>query len=488
MLDIEGLNRFKTKHLKNPHLARSTIETLQKKARYALENPHPYSVINSSITPPNGNVHEFYSLAAYWWPNCNDIENVRDPDKDCPYVRKDGQWVPDIKKASDPDDFNEMTADVTTLAVAYTIFGDEKYAEKAAHLLHTWFLNPDTYMKPSVNFGQVIRGKNHRNKGRSEGILELRTLVYIPQALALIEKSQTVGTNLTLPLKSWFKKYSTWLATSPLAARERNHPNNHGTFYIAQTAACLHFAGRDAEARNLINNFADGYFQGQIDKDGKQPLETARTKVYHYECFNLLALVYIARLSIKLDAINLWETETHYGVTIKAAVDYLVKVTNKLFDDMQAGNELKERLYAFRTPLYAARDYYGDPNGEYGPLLEKLLELPGGPVEYWTLWSPHTLEGLSDEMYETYADEWNLIEGTAIDDENNNNNTYSANVENRSGMSSVMMLNGGLLAVSFMIWLSRTQKRRSLVRLLIIMACLCATTTFYHYILKSHTS
>ncbi|CAG8470929.1 2936_t:CDS:1 [Paraglomus brasilianum] len=482
MLDIEGLNRFKTKHLKNPHLARSTIETLQKKARYALENPHPYSVINSSITAPNGNKHEFYSLAAYWWPNCKGIENVQDPDKECPYVRKDGQWVPDIKKATDPDDFNEMTADVTTLAVAYTIFGDEKYAEKAAHLLNTWFLNPDTYMKPSVNFGQVIRGRNHNNQGRSEGILELRTLVYIPQALALIEKSQNVGTNLTSSLKSWFNQYSTWLVTSSLGVKERRHPNNHGTFYIAQTATCLHFAGRNAEARNLINAFADGYFKAQINKEGKQPLEVARTKVYHYECFNLIALVYIARLSIKLDATNLWETQTKYGVTIKAAVDRLVQVTNELLDDMKVGKELKEKLYAFRTPLYAARDYYGDPDGEYGALLGKLLELPGGPIEYWTLWSPYTLEGLSDDTYETYAEEWNLIADSIVDE--NNTDTYSTSVENRSGISPVVMLNGGILAAIFMVWLSRKQKKRSLVRLLAIMACLCVVAAFYHLILN----
>jgi len=57
-------------------------------------------------------------------------------------------------------------------------------------------------------------------------------------------------------------------------------------------------------------------------------------------------------------------------------------------------------------------------------------------------------------------------------------------VENRSGISPVVMLNGGILAAIFMVWLSRKQKKRSLLRLLAIMACLCVVAAFYHLILN----
>ena len=334
LLDIDGLNTFKAKYLDNPGVASSAVEAIRRKAKQALANPNPYSVINSSVIPPNKDLHEFYSWAPYWWPNCKGINDVKDEQTDCPYEQRDGQYVPDIGKISDPKDASSMTTDVTTMALAYALNDDDNLAKKIAHLLDTWFLNNKTFMKPELNFGQIIRGKGRFTEGRAEGILDLRSFVYVPPVVALLEKS-SVGTSLTKDLKAWFSDYSTWLLTSDLGKQEMAASNNHGSFFVAQTATYLHFADRDDEARKLISSFFSGIYKGQINKDGVQPLETARTRPFHYQCFNLVALVYIARLSDKLNGTNVWEATTDQGATIKTAIDYLVPITEGVITDLK---------------------------------------------------------------------------------------------------------------------------------------------------------
>ncbi|CAG8574562.1 9079_t:CDS:2 [Paraglomus occultum] len=393
LLNIDGLNTFKTKYLNNPGAASSAIAAIRRNAQTALANPNPYSVINSSVVPPDKDMHQFYSWAPYWWPNCKGIKNVKDEQTDCPYEQKDGQYVPDIGKISDPKDASKLTTDVTTMALAYALNGDENLATKTAHLLDTWFLNNNTFMKPELNFGQVIRGKG-RFTGRPEGILDLRSFVYIPPVVALLEKS-SVGTSLTNGLKAWFNDYSTWLLTSDLGKGEMAANNNHGSFFVAQTATYLHFADRDDDARNLISSFVSGIYQGQINKDGEQPLEAARTRPFHYQCFNLVALVYIARLSDQLNGTNVWEAKTAQGATIKTAIDYLVPITQGILTDMKNGKSVKEPPDTLTTPLYAARDHYGDPDGQYTTLLNKLLTITSGPSEFWTVWNPQALSNLN---------------------------------------------------------------------------------------------
>jgi len=67
----------------------------------------------------------------------------------------------------------------------------------------------------------------------------------------------------------------------------------------------------------------------------EQPMESRRTKPYHYQCFNLEALTYIALLSQK-------------NKSIQNAVDYLITLTNQ-----NAGQEDKA---TFLPSLYKARE------------------------------------------------------------------------------------------------------------------------------------
>jgi hypothetical protein len=34
------------------------------------------AVVNKTILPPTGNIHDYYSLSPYWWPDCSKVDNT----------------------------------------------------------------------------------------------------------------------------------------------------------------------------------------------------------------------------------------------------------------------------------------------------------------------------------------------------------------------------------------------------------------------------
>jgi hypothetical protein len=61
----------------------------------------PFSVMQKAVTPPSGDKHDYMSQAPYFWA---------DPSKPngLPYIRRDGERNPELKKISDHDQFGKM--------------------------------------------------------------------------------------------------------------------------------------------------------------------------------------------------------------------------------------------------------------------------------------------------------------------------------------------------------------------------------------------
>ena len=134
----------------------------------------PVTVTADRAERSAGGIHDFYSEGDYWWP---------DPDNpDGPYIRRDGM--------SNPDNFVahrramvRLSSIIGTLASAYLIAGDSRYAEHAADHLAAWFIDPATRMNPSLHYGQAIKGKV---EGRSIGIIDTIHLAEVARGAQIL--------------------------------------------------------------------------------------------------------------------------------------------------------------------------------------------------------------------------------------------------------------------------------------------------------------
>ncbi|MDQ3813687.1 MAG: alginate lyase family protein, partial [Armatimonadota bacterium] len=140
----------------------------------------PFSVMQKRLVPPSGDKHDYMSLGPYWWPD------PAKPDGK-PYIRRDGYVNPEsTNDDTDRPKLAKMKANVETLALTTYFTGKEAYAEHAARLLRTWFLDPATRMNPHLNYGQAIPGIVD---GRGIGIIDTGILAALCDAVALLEAS-----------------------------------------------------------------------------------------------------------------------------------------------------------------------------------------------------------------------------------------------------------------------------------------------------------
>ena len=312
----------------------------------------PFAVTQKAVTPPSGDKHDYMSQAPYFWP---------DPTKPngLPYIRRDGEHNPELKKISDHDEFGKMGDDSRALALAYYLTGNQAYADRAALLLRTWFLDPATKMNPNLEFGQGIPGIN---TGRGIGIIESRSLLGATEAVGLLAGSKTWTAADEQGIKAWMTAYLNWMRTSQKGKDEDAAKNNHGTWYDLQVTDLALFLGDRQLAVDTLERVKTRRIT-QIDPDGRQPLETARTNGWGYSNGNLDGLTQLATLGERV-GVDLWNYKTPDGRSIRGAIDYLLPyaIAGKKWDYQQIGgfhasdleHSLERAAVAYHDPKYAA--------------------------------------------------------------------------------------------------------------------------------------
>jgi Alginate lyase len=294
----------------DPRLA-PALEKLKRAADAAL-TVGPFSVVHKKVTPPSGDKHDYMSYAPYWWPD-------RDKPGGLPYIRRDGEHSPDVQESSDRAELGRMIDSVETLALAYYFTGDEKYAEHARTLMRAWFIDPATRMNPSFEFAQAIRG---RNTGRCYGLIDSHAFTRLIDAVGLLAESKAWTPDDDRALHAWFDKFLHWMLDTEMGRDEASRKNNHGTYYDVQVADYALFLGQPELARKVLNEARAKRIAQQIEPDGRQPLELARTKSWGYSLANLRGLMKLATLGDRV-GIDLWHYQTDDGRSIRAAVEFL---------------------------------------------------------------------------------------------------------------------------------------------------------------------
>ena len=286
------------------------------------------TVMDKETVPPSGDKHDYISAGRYWWP---DPKNPGGP-----YIRKDGVVNREIDKF-DRSTLGSMAKSVTNLSLAYYFTSDEKYAAKAVQNLKTWFLNPSTKMNPNMNFGQIISGRND-GKGRGEGILDTYPFVEMLDGVELLKNSKSFTPAVAEGLKKWFSEYLNWMMTNEIGNEEYTAKNNHGTAFDVQATRYAFFIGNEYIASKFINEFSARRVFTQIEPDGKQPLELARTTALGYSTFNLthmLDMCFMARsihnniYSSKAVIMDIFSARSDDGRSILKAAEFLSQFVDK---------------------------------------------------------------------------------------------------------------------------------------------------------------
>jgi hypothetical protein len=271
----------------------------------------PHSVMEKQQVPPSGDKHDFVSQAPYFWRDTNSPGGK--------FIRRDGERNPAAAADSDAGHLGAVCAGAHTLALAYYVSGDEKYAAKATEMLRVWFLNPATKMNPNLNFGQGIPGTV---EGRPEGLISARGLVQLVDGIGLLAGSKSWTAGDQQGMTAWFTDYLRWLTTSKIGRGELAAKNNHGTFCDGQAVAIALFLGKNDLARDILTQAREKRIARQIQPDGRQPLELARTASFSYSLFNLRALMDLASLA-RNAGVDLWHYQTPDGRSILKATEFM---------------------------------------------------------------------------------------------------------------------------------------------------------------------
>ena len=268
------------------------------------------SVTEKKTLPPSGDVHDYQSRPPYWWPNPDTADGL-------PPMLRDGEVNPQSRDG-DVASLERLVETVDTLSLGYFYTGEMAFAERAALLLRTFFLDPATAMHPHLRFAQVVPGKEH---GSGFGIIDTRTLPAVCDAATLLLDSPAWSEQDMQGLRAWFAAYLEWLQNSPEGRQAREAKNNHGTWYDVQTAAYALFCGQIDAARAALARFPER-LATQIAADGGQPLELARTRSLSYSLSNLEGLFRLMLLGDCL-GLDLWQAgQTEQG-SPRQALDFL---------------------------------------------------------------------------------------------------------------------------------------------------------------------
>ena len=322
-----------------------------------------FSVVDKTTTPPSGDKHDYMTQAPYWWPDPSKANGL-------PYIRRDGERNPELDRLPDHGALDKMIAAVSTLGLTGYLGGEARYGAKAAALLRAWFIAPETRMNPSLTYAQFIPGIN---TGRGIGLIETRGLTRLVDAVGLVE---AVGA-LTAPdqagLRDWFTKFGAWMRDSAFGLDESNAKNNHGTYYDLQVAAFALFVDQPPIAKQVIETARAKRLDVQVEADGRQPLELARTRSFSYSVMNIDGLSQLAIIGERV-GVDLWgyTRKDAKGPAIREALLYLAPYAlgDAKWPHQQIGNMDPQSLFPV---LRRAAAHYQD--AEFRRVAERIPSL-----------------------------------------------------------------------------------------------------------------
>ncbi|WP_166443017.1 alginate lyase family protein [Phragmitibacter flavus] len=271
------------------------------------------SVMGKEERAASGDPHDYFSIGVYWWPDPKKPDGL-------PWIRRDGVRNPGAREDNDASRFSRVNKWVETLGLAYYFTREEKYAAKAAEFLRVWYLNEGTRMNPHMNYAQAVPG---RNDGRSTGLIEAESMMGMLDGVAMIRGSEAWTLDDGESLSGWLEQFYQWLRTSDSGLEYEKAENNHGVYHDVIATHLALYLGMKEEAEARSRAGLTRRLDAQIEADGTQPLELARTLSWSYSVFNLSAFMQLARMGESV-GVDWWGHRGPKGQSLRGALDLLV--------------------------------------------------------------------------------------------------------------------------------------------------------------------
>lgn len=256
-------------------------------------------------------MHYYTSMAPYWWPVEKDGKVI--------YENRDGLVNPQSNEL-DKKKISILSERLKYFSLAYYFTEDEQYYEAFIQQIDAWFINKNTYMYPNFLYSQIVPGRGD-NFGRPIGILEGYPLITAMESIRLMQSARSIGWRRTRELVRWFRELGDWIETSDLGKKDALSNSNSGIAYDALLTDISLFVGDSKRAQRIIQEFPEKRIYKQIEEDGKQPAELARTKAFEYSVYNLEFFITFCSIS-KAAGIDTYNSNKD---RINAALSYLLQ-------------------------------------------------------------------------------------------------------------------------------------------------------------------
>lgn len=316
ILDIDYLQFTKDNLDSIPTLAQE-YEKLLEGAEALLNQSYKY-VTDKEMTPPSGTKKDYVSISRYWHLDSTGAQTIYNERFSTPLVEE-----------FDRPKLAKMSSAVYGLALAYYFSEDEKYAEKATELVKGWFLNPETRMRPNMNFSQIRLGVPDTGGGGTQGIIDGIDFVPVVDAVSLLYDSRHWTKNDHVALKLWFLEFIDWIAGN-------YNPDAYETVNVStwmDVQRAIYYLFVEEEYKLDSNSYIrplEERIQMQFNPAGIQPYEISRGRPQHYVYFNLRAYMNLASIRKQRGANDRdWPdlNTSNYG-GLKPGIDILLSAIN----------------------------------------------------------------------------------------------------------------------------------------------------------------
>jgi hypothetical protein len=319
----------------------------------------PYTIVHPKPRQPRGSTtHDYVSLSIYSWPNPKKKGGL-------PYLLIDGKKNQREAALYDADRLASMCRDVRTLALAYYLTDEERYAEHAAKLLRVWFLDPAKRMNPNMKFAGFQPGANH---DQGNGLIDARYLSRVIDAVGLLQHARSWTKADQAGISSWYRRFLHWLLTSPLGTKEANATNNHATYYDVDVVTIACFLGDKGRAKAVLEAVKTRVIATQIAPDGSQPKELRRPNSLSYSLFNLVPLFDLGTLG-EHAGVDVWDYHSAKGSGIRKALDFLLPYLTGI---MKWPYQQKEKIPSAEVVLLLRRAAKAYKDSRYEQLINQV--------------------------------------------------------------------------------------------------------------------